>query len=301
MIPLRAGDSVVIAFIGRRHPSTGDDHGPKYLNSPDTEMFTKGHLLAGLAEGRRALQSGAQPVLVEGPLDAIAVSISAPGQFTGITPCGTTLTSEQVTSLARAVSLPDRGLLVALDADPAGRKAAVRAYARLAPLTSQLTAVTLPDGQDPAEILKNDGARVLRDALATQICPLTDLVVDASIERWAHGEELRFAEQQLGALHVAAKVIAAMPGDQVGPQAARLSTLYASRYGWHHEEVTREIIDAIEDRYQFGKRTGMFPPPVNAVITRATAPPRERNTSDVPEPCSQHVMRAGCQQYGGRE
>jgi DNA primase len=164
MVPLRAEDGIVVAFIGRRHPEAGDDYGPKYLNSPDTDMFTKGRVLAGVAEGRHALQVGAQPVLVEGPLDAIAVSISAPGQLTGVTPCGTALTSEQATALARAVSLPDRGLRVAFDADPAGRKAAVRAYARLAPVTSSLTVVTLPDGRDPAEILEKDGRRAPRSA-----------------------------------------------------------------------------------------------------------------------------------------
>jgi DNA primase len=143
MIPLRDQDRVVTGFIGRRHPDVGEDRGPKYLNSPDTALFTKGHVLAGLAEGRRALRAGAQPVLVEGPLDAIAVSIAAPGQFTGITPCGTALTGEQAALLARTVDLPDRGLRVAFDADQAGRKAAVRAYSHLADLTGNLTAVIL--------------------------------------------------------------------------------------------------------------------------------------------------------------
>jgi DNA primase len=301
MIPLRAEDGVVIAFIGRRHPSAGDDHGPKYLNSPDTGMFTKGRLLAGLAEGSRALRDGAQPILVEGPLDAIAVSIAAPGQFTGISPCGTALTSEQVTALARAVSLPDRGLRIALDADTAGRKAAVRAYARLAPVTSNLTAVTLPDGHDPAEILQKHGRRALRDALTTQVRPLADLVVDARIQEWAPGQELRFAEQQIGALRAAAKVIATMPADQVGQQAARLSARYATRYGWHPEEVTREIIHAIEHRYQAGPQTSTLPPPAAAVITRAIAPPRQRTASYADQSLRQHPVRAARQQSGERE
>jgi DNA primase len=295
MIPLRAADGIVVAFIGRR-PDVGDDHGPKYLNSPDTEMFTKGRVLAGLAEGRRALRAGAQPVLVEGLLDAIAVSIAAPGQFTGITPCGTALTSEQVTALARAVSLPDRGLRVAFDADRAGRKASVRAYARLAPVTSKLTAVTLPEGRDPAGILEKDGRRVLRDTLSTQVRPLADLVVDARIQEWAHGQDLAFAEHQMGALRAAAKVIATMPEDQVGPQAARLAALYATRYGWHPEEVTREIINAVERHYQTRPRTSEFPPPTDAVLTRATAPPRQRMVSGARDVSSSYQAHAARQQ-----
>jgi DNA primase len=296
MIPLRAEDGIVVAFIGRRHPDAGDDQGPKYLNSPDTEMFTKGHVLAGLAEGRRALHVGAQPVLVEGPLDAIAVSIAAPGQFTGITPCGTALTSEQVTALARAVSLPDRGLRVALDADPAGRKASVRAYARLAPVTSNLTTVTLPEGRDPAGILEKVGRRVLRDTLSTQVRPLADLVVDARIEEWAHGQDLAFAEHQMGALRAAAKMIATMPEDQVGPQAARLAALYATRYGWHPEEVTREIINAVERHYLTRPRTSELPPPTDAVLTHATAPPRQRMASDSRDVSSSYQAHAARQQ-----
>jgi DNA primase len=289
MIPLRAEDRVVIAFIGRRHPDASDDHGPRYLNSPDTDMFIKGHVLAGLAEGMRSLQAGAQPVLVEGPLDAIAVSISAPGQFAGITPCGTALTSEQVAALARAVSLPDCGLRLALDADAAGRKAAARAYARLAPVTCNLTAVTLPDGQDPAQILQEKGCNALRDALATQIRPLTDLVVDARIEEWAHGQELMFTEHQLGALRAAAKVIATMPADQGAPQAIRLTAIYTTRYGWHPEEVTREIVDAIERQYQPAAAAWpaptsadhvSVPPAVSAALSHATAPPRPRPGAD---------------------
>src|SRR5271154_7042722 len=72
MIPLRAEDGIVVGFIGRRPPQAGDDHGPKYLNSPDMGLFAKRRVLAGLAEGRPQLARGAQPVLVEGPMDAIA-------------------------------------------------------------------------------------------------------------------------------------------------------------------------------------------------------------------------------------
>jgi DNA primase catalytic core len=126
MIPLRDECGYAVAFIGRRHPDAGDDKGPKYVNSPDTEIFTKGDVLAGIAEARGALGHGAQPVLVEGPMDAIAVSIAAPGLFAGVAPCGTALTARQVAVLSRATDLPARGLRVALDGDTAGQEAALR-------------------------------------------------------------------------------------------------------------------------------------------------------------------------------
>ena len=232
MIPLRAEDGIVVAYIGRRHPDASDDHGPKYLNSPETELFTKGHLLAGLAEGRKAIRAGAQPVLVEGPLDAIAVSIAAPGRFIGVAPCGTALTGHQVAALSRTVDLRERGLRVALDGDPAGRKAAVRAHATLSPVVSGVIAITFPGNADPASTLEKDGREALADVLSKSTRPLADLVVDARIEDWAHGRELNFPELQIGALRAAAQAIATMPAGEVGPQAARLCATFADRYGW---------------------------------------------------------------------
>jgi hypothetical protein len=52
MIPLRNEVGLAIALISRRHPDMHDENIPKYLNSPDTDVFTKGQILAGLAEGR---------------------------------------------------------------------------------------------------------------------------------------------------------------------------------------------------------------------------------------------------------
>lgn len=304
MIPLRAEDGIVIAFIGRRHPAASDAHGPKYLNSPDTEMFTKGRLLAGLAEGRRSLQNGTQPVLVEGPLDAIAVSMAAPGRFAGVTACGTALTAEQVAVLARSVDLRERGVRVALDGDVAGRKASVRAYARLSWMTGKLTAVTLPDGRDPAELLEKEGRIGLRQVLSAGVRPLADVVVDARIEEWAHGRVLEFTEHQMGALRAAANVVATMPPDDVGPQAARLCALYTGDYGWSAEEVTREVIDAIERYYRPDTQTspgrqrsdrGADTPQLDDLASRAVAPSRRRAASDRSEPTYQRMPIAARQ------
>ncbi|HEX6523331.1 MAG TPA: toprim domain-containing protein [Streptosporangiaceae bacterium] len=298
VIPLRAEDGVVVGFIGRRHPDAGDDHGPKYLNSPDTEIFTKGHILAGLAEAGNAFQRGAQPVLVEGPLDAIAVSIAAPGQYTGVAPCGTALAAAQVAALARAVAVAERGIRVALDGDAAGRKAAVRAYALLAPVTGSLVAVTFPDGRDPAETLEKDGRVPLRNTLTCSVRPLADVVVDTSMADWAHGRDLKFAELQMGALRAAAGAIAAMPADEIGPQAARLCAMFSEHYGWKPEEVTAEIINAIERYYQPASRANplqeeLYHPADSpwSVVARATAPSQSGTAADRPTVGFRHQLR----------
>ena len=275
IIPLRADDGITVAFIGRRHPDASDDRGPKYLNSPDTDLYTKGHLLAGLAEARAVFARDAQPVLVEGPLDAIAVSISAPGRFAGVTPCGTALTVDQASALARSIDLRDRGLRIALDADPAGRKAAIRAWHHLSPLTANLTTVTFPDGTDPAGVLQHHGRQALHGILSAPARPLADLVVNAGLDDWSHGQELQFAEQQLSALRAAAQIIATMPAESVGPQAARLCATFAPRYGWPAEDVTREVIEAIERHHQAAP-LGNQPATTTMIVKRAIAPSRSR-------------------------
>jgi DNA primase len=286
MIPLRSSDGYAVAFIGRRPPCTGEEHGPKYFNSPDTAIFTKGRVLAGLAEGRPFFDRGAQPVLVEGPLDAIAVTIAGNGAFAGISPCGTALTADQVAALARTVDVCDRGMRVALDPDLPGRKAAVRAYQHLAPLASPLV-VTLPESVDPADLLRIGGRDALCRVLHESVRPLADLAVDAAMDEWAHGRELKFAELQIGALRAAGAVIATMPQEDAGMQAVRLCALYAERYDWKHEEVTAELIAAVERHYDPDPRVRSSP---WAVVMNATAPARERRASQ-PEASARPHLR----------
>jgi DNA primase len=250
MIPLRDEHGYAVAFIGRRHPDAEDDKGPKYLNSPDTKIFTKGNVLAGIAEARGVLNRGAQPVLVEGPLDAIAVSIAAPGQFTGVAPCGTALTARQVAVLSRATDLPARGLRVALDADAPGQQAALRAYPLLQSVTSDVTAVLLPAGHDPADILKSSGPDALKETLTTSVCPLADLVIDAKIEDWAQARHGLDTEGQIGALRSAAKALVAMPPIEAARQASRLAALFIRRYHWPPDLVNTELITAVEQHYE---------------------------------------------------
>lgn len=281
MIPVRrAGDRVAIAFIGRRHPDATDGHGPKYLNSPNTELYIKGRTLPGLAEGRRSLDHGAQPVLVEGPMDAIAVSIAAPGAYVGVTACGTALTPDQAALLARTVNLRESGVRVALDPDSAGRKAAIRAYAPLSRVTAEITAVTLP-GQDPADLLQSQGRQPLKDTLTASVRPLADLVVDARIEAWHHDGELKSIEAQFSAIRAAGKVIATMPPREAAGQASRIAALFITRYGWNSEEATRELTEAAQ-RHVPATRNGPtsahsptrgLPSQTTAILAKATVPP----------------------------
>lgn len=139
------------------------------------------------------------------------------------------------------VSLRATGVLVAFDPDQAGRRAAIKAYHLLSSLTDTVLIVTLPSGQDPAQILHDRGATALAVALAEQSRPLADLVIDAEVDRWSRW--LVYAEGRINALHAAAPVIARMPPAHVARQVARL----ARRLDLDYPTVTEAVTDALSD------------------------------------------------------
>ena len=236
MFGVRWPDGTLAGFTGRARPGATQP-GPVYLNSRTTGLYHKSSLLFGLYEGRRALAAGARPVLVEGPLDAIAVS--AAGRYAGVSPCGTALTAAQVTLLARTSDLCRTGVVMAFDADPAGRRAAVRAHHLLRGVTDHARTLVLPAGQDPAGFRREHGGRALARLLDTS-APLADLVADETMtafERW-----LDFPDGKFAALHAVAPLVAGLPAGQVARQVARV----AGRLGLSYAEVTEAVTRALE-------------------------------------------------------
>jgi DNA primase len=169
MLPVHDERGNIAGFLGRVRPGAGPQV-PKYLNSPETSSYHKSSLLFGLHQARDLLGRGAMPVIVEGPFDAIAVTLADPGHHAGLAPCGTALTSTQAAILAESADLGSTGILVAFDDDPAGRKAAVRAHDVLRTVSGRLQSAVLP-GKDPAEILQTEGPAALRAVLRDQVQP----------------------------------------------------------------------------------------------------------------------------------
>ena len=239
MFPVRdPSGQRVVAFIGRAlHEGPGV---PKYLNSPQTALYRKSEVLYGLGSSpvRAALAAGARPVLVEGALDAIAVTAAGAGAYAGVAPSGTALTAGQVAALGSAAPLNGREVVVALDADPAGQAAALRAYPLLRAADIWPAAAALPGGQDPAGLAQQHGAASLRAALDAA-SPLAELVVDEHLTRWAG--RLTTVEGQVGAAREVARLIAAMPAEQIGDQVLRV----AGRLGLDPGDVTRAVTDAM--------------------------------------------------------
>lgn len=118
----------------------------------------------------------------------------------------------------------------------------------------------LPSGQDPAQILHDCGPSALAAPLASDCCPLADLVVDAKVDAWSRW--LSFDEGQIGALRAAATVVAAMPPAEVGCQVGRL----AERLGLDFAIATEAVTDALSEMYSgSGRRFGRLPTAVPAL------------------------------------
>ena len=144
---------------------------------------------------------------MEGPFDAIAVTVADPGHHVGLAPCGTALTSKQAAILRRSADLDSTGVLVAFDDDQAGRKAAVRAHDVLRTVSGRLQSAVL-SGKDPAEILQTEGPAALRTVLRDQVQPLSSVVIDAHLAPWER--RLQDPEGPLLAMRSTATVIASL-------------------------------------------------------------------------------------------
>jgi DNA primase len=167
MFPIRDRRGRVISFGGR---ILGDGQ-PKYLNGPETDLFSKRRTLFGLDFAREAARSGATVVAVEGYMDVIALHQAG---FAGaVAPLGTALTEEQLEELWRLSPAP----VLCFDGDAAGARAAARAAELALPLLTAertLRLATLPAGEDPDTLVRRgtgtfqpvlDAARPLSEAL----------------------------------------------------------------------------------------------------------------------------------------
>ncbi len=246
----------VVGFVGRRRPDAADNPdgsspaGPKYLNTADNPVFSKGAQLYGAAESAAALAAGAVPVLVEGPLDALAVTLAAGGDAVGVAPLGTAFTDAQADTLrpylrsgpattpACVGDRPAPGVIVATDNDAAGRKAATRAYWLLVARGANPGHLVLPDGLDPAELLATAGPQALHATIAMARRPDSTLARALVTDRVAgYADRLNTAEGTVLAARAAARVIGALPPEHWLEHISHLDTLIDAAAGITHLEV----------------------------------------------------------------
>ena len=155
MFPIANESGKVIAFGGR---ALGDDL-PKYLNSPETPIYSKSNVLYHLDRAKEALRQRDFAVLVEGYMDTIGVARAGVGNV--VASCGTSLTETQVKLIGRFT----RRVVVNYDPDTAGQAATERSLAILLESNFDVRVLALPGGADPDKFVHEQGAEAYRKLL----------------------------------------------------------------------------------------------------------------------------------------
>ena len=158
MFPIRNRRGEVIAFGGR---ALGDDSA-KYINSPESELFKKSRELYALDLAFQEIRSKNETILVEGYMDVIACHQAAIRNV--VAPLGTAFTEEQAQQLHRICDT----IVLVFDADRAGIAAAEKSGRIAEGLGLKVEVVSLTDGQDPADLLLEEGPEALAEALANR-------------------------------------------------------------------------------------------------------------------------------------
>jgi len=169
MFPIHDARGRIVGFGGR----VLDKGEPKYLNSPETPLFSKGRELYGLWLGRNAIRDAGKVVVVEGYMDVVA--LAQHGVEYAVATLGTSTTNMHAQKLFRLTDT----VVFCFDGDAAGRKAAWRALENTLPVLADgkdARFLFLPDGEDPDDFVRKRGRAAFEEALA-QATPLSDVLV----------------------------------------------------------------------------------------------------------------------------
>jgi len=229
MFPIQNARGQLIGFGGRLI-EPGE---PKYLNSPETPLFSKGQELYGLHEARAGIRSEGCVLVVEGYMDVVALAQF--GLCNAVATLGTSTTSTHLQKLCRA---SDR-IVFSFDGDGAGRKAAWRALQACLPWVAEdvsMRFLFLPEGQDPDSYVRTYGVQALR-AYLDEALPLSRFM----LEELAARHDLREAEGRAACVHEARPLFAQMPE---GGYRLQVEREFAQQVRLTPEELSRMLAAA---------------------------------------------------------
>lgn len=152
MFPIGDSAGRVVGFSGRIFGENASPEAPKYLNSPETPLFHKSHILYGFDKAKLAIRKLNCAVLVEGQMDLLASHQAGWGNTVAVS--GTAFTPEHAQLIRRMTD----NLVIALDADAAGIKAAGKAARAALQGNLNVKVARLPEGSDPADLILKEGA-----------------------------------------------------------------------------------------------------------------------------------------------
>lgn len=196
MIPIRDVQGRTLAFSARQTPytpQTDASHAAKYINSPETPIFSKSYVLFGLDRARKQLQDHQPFILVEGQLDVLRCHEQ--GLYTAVAPQGTAVTEQQLSLIRRYT----HSLECFLDGDSAGQKAALRLLPLALAAGLDIHFLCLKPGEDPDSVLLQGGLDAYKTCQALKLGPM-DFAYHAFFPQQASPNEKAVALEQIYAI-----------------------------------------------------------------------------------------------------
>ncbi len=230
--PIRETSGETIGF-GARRIFDDDRIEAKYLNTPESPIYKKSHVLYGVDLARREIAKTSQAVIVEGYTDVMACHLS--GVPTAVATCGTAFGEDHGRVLRRL--LHDEGtrgeIIFTFDGDEAGQKAALRAFSGDQQFAAQTYVAVEPDGLDPCDLRLQKGDEAVRDLVGGRT-PLYRFVLDNVVKRY----DLERADGRVDALRQGATLVSSIR-DRSKVEA--FSRELARIVGVDMEEARREV------------------------------------------------------------
>ncbi len=258
MLPIFDLQGRVIGFAGRAlvlrtADANGEASQPKYLNSPETELFSKSQVVYGLNFARDAIVKADQALVVEGYFDVIALHQAGVAQ--AVAAMGTALTPQQVKTLLRYTE--SKRLIFNFDADRAGLKAANRAIESIEEQARrgevELRILTLPDGKDADEFLREHPVSEFQ-ALLNQ----APLWLDWQIEQVLSGRDLSRASDFQQAHQAFVQLLAGLGGQWRSLYLHKVAELLSRGNGRLSRDLEEELRRGVR-QYRWAKPEQLSP------------------------------------------
>lgn len=230
--PIRDLTGDVVGFGARK--LFDDDDGPKYLNTPETTLYKKSHVLYGLDLARREISKAQRVVIVEGYTDVMACHLA--GVPIAVATCGTAFGADHIKVLRRLLMDDDRmrgEVIFTFDGDAAGQRAALKAFDDDQRFMARTFVAVEPHGLDPCDLRQQHGDAAVRDLVDRRV-PLFEFAIKSVLAAY----DLDSAEGRIGALREAAPIVARIKDPALRPEYARR---LAGWLGLAEGEVTRAL------------------------------------------------------------
>jgi len=233
--PIRELSGDVIGFGARK--LFDDDDGPKYLNTPETSLYKKSHVLYGIDHAKREIARQGRAVIVEGYTDVMACHLA--GVKTAVATCGTSFGADHIGVLRRLLMDTDAfagEIIFTFDGDAAGQKAALRAFDEDQRFVGRTFIAVSPDNMDPCELRLAKGDLAVRDLVARRE-PLVDFALRQTLQRF----DLDTVDGRVEAMRRAAPLVAKIKDREKRPEYVRK---LAGDLGMEIEPVQRAVAAA---------------------------------------------------------